>query len=955
MSTDVDVDFGGGYTAYSSPQLDTDYMSNSTRVPTFLDNSGYIFTDWFVGKVTQGPFLPQDILETFDLDDIDVFVDELLSNWGTVMTYNWRIAVCVIFGFVMTLLVPIMGIVWCHKHRRGKWGGDKHGHPDVYHKDWSSSVKRQTVFTLFGLFCAVSVWGIIWHFMADELMSRGMRTLPENIDYIVQDTYTYLNNSVAQADHWRDVNLEVELLQNYEASLNEAKDTMEAVKNDIDTTWLHFDRVEEIPVLLYNVSLDFVDHDQDELVYNLKVYISAVDIIEQETLNFTTDPVWDTIMDGCAGDCGEIWTLLNQTFVNQTLIPNVTAIENIVINQTDFDNMVRFKSDSAVVRHELDVLGGPFVEQNLDLYNAVLDDMKTYFHESTEEFYEVMYTMLFEDPEVDESISEQWDKWFEVAYYTFMIPGMILCVVLLLYFIGFFVGIFSHVESENRVHAARLTAGGTAMFYILALLLWFVTSLLFISGVAFQELGCQTFEDPANSDLYVMFEEDINEELRDAFANVTDGFANTSWVIPEMLERCESDDSLYVILHVDDVYDVKSLRTWRSEANTAEVGQILSDSLNDTLDDVMSKLVFEDEELMDYMLDYQQRMYPIVEYTHQILYVDVDAVIDSNNIDELNNLLEEMSKDPANAAIRADIEMAQKLCHSYNGSMNAFQYQNAIFRNYTVAYMNRMVYAYQTVYERIDDVFANIFRAQYILPNIDYFLFDALAEEYEDSLNTVDGFAEYSVVLLEEELGRCLPFYDIYLAGINYSCYEIVDPINNIWAALGLILLCFVPILFCAVFVEKIFRAVKPEQTLFMLDMKQYEDEDFKILSDVKPYYFEADQEFARYTKKFPPRPSLVPRASLVPKAEFDPNKIHYGAHGGLGLPPVVEGKLLSQQMSMVGMSEYAEVTVHTSSSSSSSPVETGSTKTAESDDHRLEFNRNSHETTSTSSSTSSE
>ena len=40
----------------------------------------------------------------------DVFLQELKDEWGTVMTYNWRVAIAVIFGFIMCLAVPSFGI-----------------------------------------------------------------------------------------------------------------------------------------------------------------------------------------------------------------------------------------------------------------------------------------------------------------------------------------------------------------------------------------------------------------------------------------------------------------------------------------------------------------------------------------------------------------------------------------------------------------------------------------------------------------------------------------------------------------------------------------------------------------------------------------------------------------------------------------------------------------------------
>ena len=926
----------GGYTAYSAVSLTNDYLSNATREPTFLDNSGYIFTDWFVGKVTNGQFLPDDILYTFDLDDIDAFVQELLDNWGTVMTYNWRVAVCVIFGFVMTLLVPIMGGVWCHKHRKGKWGGDRHGHPDVWGDDWASRVARQTALTFFALFYIVSVWGIVWHFMADELMGRGMRELPQNVDYIVKDTYTYLNNSVNQADHWRDVNFEVELRQNFRASLMEAAETMDETLTDIDLNFLHFDRVEGVPKLLVNVSHAFVDYDQDAIVSNMMLYESAVDHLDDETDAFVADPVWANILANCPVNCSQIEQDLEQLFIDYSLVPDPAAVAAIRITQKDFDNMDELISQTEAIRGQLDALGGQFIQDNEQVYSDILVDMYDYYLVVTDDFFEVMYTMLYEDPEVDETISEEWDKWFTIAYWTFMIPGMIMIIILLLYVISFFLGVCTSVDSEKKKHAAKISAGATGMFYVMAFVLWLTTTLLFIGGVALQELGCETLENPAESDLYEMLQSDINEGLREAFSNVTDAYQNTSWIVPEMLEQCENDGSLYVILHMEDVFDVEGMRMWKDIINVDVSEQMLVDTLNDTVLDVIDELYYPDMDLVEEVLAFQQTMFPVVNYTHQILYYDYDDVINHEALNELDEFLAELSTYPNSSAIASDIQKARNLCKSYNNSILTYSRQFHAFQNYTFGLMNTMDFAYQSVYERIDDVFVNVYRAKAILPTIAYMFEEPLLEEYNDTLSTIDGFVEFSVVFLEEDFGKCAPFYEIYLAGINYSCYMIVDPINNIWAAIGLVLLCFVPILVFVVFVEKIWRSVKSTETLVMVDAADFEDDIYKFeeKDDQKPYYYEADVEFAKYTKKYPPRPSLVPRASLVPgDASTDPRRLSNVSYSGnvLGLPPVIEGTLVAQasiagEMNAMNAEESSSTTttthdvqVHTTTSKSSS------------------------------------
>ena len=45
-------------------------------------------------------------------DDPNLFLEELANNWQGLVTENWRFCFAIIFGLIMALLLPIVGIVW---------------------------------------------------------------------------------------------------------------------------------------------------------------------------------------------------------------------------------------------------------------------------------------------------------------------------------------------------------------------------------------------------------------------------------------------------------------------------------------------------------------------------------------------------------------------------------------------------------------------------------------------------------------------------------------------------------------------------------------------------------------------------------------------------------------------------------------------------------------------------
>ncbi len=45
--------------------------------------------------------------------DIDEFTDALLDDVGEVMTNNSRIFTCIVFGLLMAVALPVIGVLWC--------------------------------------------------------------------------------------------------------------------------------------------------------------------------------------------------------------------------------------------------------------------------------------------------------------------------------------------------------------------------------------------------------------------------------------------------------------------------------------------------------------------------------------------------------------------------------------------------------------------------------------------------------------------------------------------------------------------------------------------------------------------------------------------------------------------------------------------------------------------------
>ena len=69
-----------------------------------------------------------------------------------------------------------------------------------------------------------------------------------------------------------------------------------------------------------------------------------------------------------------------------------------------------------------------------------------------------------------------------------------------------------------------------------------------------------------------------------------------------------------------------------------------------------------------------------------------------------------------------------------------------------------------------------------------------------------DGYVEWALYLVEDDLGRCRPVYDIYFGVVNMLCYRLLDPFNWLWAGMGLVLLIMLPMAWIGICLAAMYR-----------------------------------------------------------------------------------------------------------------------------------------------------
>ena len=78
----------------------------------------------------------------------------------------------------------------------------------------------------------------------------------------------------------------------------------------------------------------------------------------------------------------------------------------------------------------------------------------------------------------------------------------------------------------------------------------------------------------------------------------------------------------------------------------------------------------------------------------------------------------------------------------------------------------------------------------------------------------LDEFLDFSITFFKRDLANTTALANMYSGFLNTICYSILDEFNMLWAALGLVILCSVPLVIGASFLESDPRRKKERSSL---------------------------------------------------------------------------------------------------------------------------------------------
>lgn len=391
---------------------------------------------------------------------------------------------------------------------------------------------------------------------ADVLFNKGLDELPAHVDNVLENAHRYFNNTAEEVRHWSTVNFD-ELDVSFDTAWVKAEAAYRAEVVDNVMYKIKWERNLNLSARMVEVTEDFIDHRQEDVIAYMeegRAYFEPWNVANEA---LKTSPDWALILadpllcpegEEEGSDCAAIADALNMTIEDKWL-GDLDLVKDMSFSRRERDLLADNAAYLAAVDPKWQALASaavPYAGEVAGLFKEV----DAWMRGQVAELALVMTNLAYDSPQgVTEDVEAWLDDYQAVMFWCFQIPAYILLIVLTLYLVGALGGAWFPVGSRTKRRAANALGVGTMVFFCSSLLLWLFTVLMFATGSTMQKLGCETLEDPAESDLYAEFERDISEQLRKAFnSTALDG---AEWDLPLMLYECQDEQALYSILDLE--------------------------------------------------------------------------------------------------------------------------------------------------------------------------------------------------------------------------------------------------------------------------------------------------------------------------------------------------------------------------------------------------------------------
>ncbi|XP_049853354.1 prominin-like protein isoform X7 [Schistocerca gregaria] len=822
--------------SFSEAKTSNNYNSSSSFNPLGMGHLYYV-TNYFIDLVVKKDLLPEGSKKHIEsllrsavgppranaiirFDSRYIEEDQFYLDWAhlqPLLSFHAGTLAVVSVGLLFALVMPLAGLILCccrccRSSRRPR---------TEKHRD---GCRRLLYGTLLAAVATIILFGVVCAFVTNAYMENGIKALPRKLNTALDDSQLYFTNTKLEVSTL--------LVTNYE----ELQETVSKALSSCGKLLASELAEESQAVVLSNLTLLVADlpvvqaelKKTQELTKSLQS--SAVQLqrelskiradLEGMLRNCSSKPACQTAIASQniqnLNTTADFTNLLDRYFpklpdMNESLdaVEELLAdgiIENVKKGANSFEQMMKDINES-VNKSKPDIENtmkdaGVAIQDKADKISKMVEKLNDEINDSVRK-------------PITNNLQKGIDDYSRYRYYIDISVSSVVLVVLLCMTLGLFYGFCGkrpdamfNEDCCNKGTGASFLKLAVWVMFLFSTVLMLVTLAHFVVGVVLQRAGCDTLQNPEDSQVFALIDKhvDVASIFPSNSSNIT---------LSSIVTSCHMNESLFGVLRVLDAVNIAEIKNFSEKYRIEEKIRALEDSIK-IGDDVNFVILDEDtrkdlESLKNSPLNY-------INFTafSSVLGAQIVAANVTKLAKTLNDTADDLSRNPGN-----DIQKVQESLRKHSAQLVILQTTTidpmTAQVNYLIAtttsLQEHLKFNHNSLSDAIDSLLKEIDEAQiYLETNATQKIQELTESLINEFVTYIKSYETHVVQFTVNDLGRCGPVSKAYNATVVATCDEILKPFNGFWASIGWCLLLFIPAIVISLKLTGLYHKLDPYQ-----------------------------------------------------------------------------------------------------------------------------------------------
>ncbi|XP_067244967.1 prominin-1-A isoform X2 [Chanodichthys erythropterus] len=756
----------------------------------------------FLFVVQPNPF-PEDLVIRVAKDKFGA----IQSEYQKVIYYEIGFVVCAALGLLFTVLLPLVGLLFCLCRCCDNCGGEMH-----QRQRKNADCLRGLLTTLLLTSTFIITAGVLCAYAANQNLSSQLKSMRRLVKSNLRDLHTFANQTPAQIDYLisqygtvkQHVLYDLEnvgLLLGGRIHEELGKDVQPALDTALSMTGTMRDTKDALENV--SLTLETLQEGTAKLQANLS-------LVRNSLSNVLTDPLYK---DACPSEiCRNILSTLPRLEIaaNYSSLPDVTKQLDKVneVLKTDLGQIVEkgftsFNDTPTMVTDQTRNI----VEGLKVLLNDIGSNITTFtrlfpIHSSLTNFTK----MITHTHSQIEDIYPQIDQ---MDFYRWICCITLCCMVVLILAFNF-LGLLCGILGYDR-HASPTTRGcvsntggnllmaGVGFSFMFSWVLMGVITALFLAGGNLEKLVCEPFQ---TRQLFKVL--DTPNLVNSAWRNFIPGYLYND---PEMdltaysiYSNCKDNRGIYSALHLDKIFNISSF------FNTSVYSKDVSKKFEGMKVDLRGIILLESEGKQN-LISFTETGINEIDFAAYL--EEVNKGVTRINLADFANQLDAQADQLSKGTLQTSLK-------GHANTIRQIHIQQVIPLEQSMSTLNQSIRLLERTSSdlplRVRDVLEAVDAAQFLISHNATFVINQETEKYKQTI--IGYFKQYMDWIrtsLALEVAPCKPFSNIVDTAEILGCSFLLDSMNTFWFGLGCSTLFLLPSIILSVKLAKFYRRMDTE------------------------------------------------------------------------------------------------------------------------------------------------